>query len=175
LTFYDFITGRWFYIYVDSSFRPINNWLVLNDVRRNMAGYYCHECALKMGLLHPAEPMILTGTEYQLNKYLKHTAPTSDYNFNTIFTGPASSTYHSYIVTTIASGHVQVDDRGRTNVLWVASGPTGITFHKGNFAGPTNAVKVVYHDNENKIHGFPIQSSALGVATCVSCGRPIPY
>jgi len=137
--------------------------------------YYCHDCAIKNGILKPTIPTLLTGTQYQLGKYLKHTAPTSNCNFNTIFAGPASSTYQNFIVTTVASGHVQIDDQGRTNVTWVASRQTGITYNHNKFVGPTDAVKVVSHDDNNKIHGFPIHSSELGVAKCILCGRPIPY
>jgi len=137
--------------------------------------YYCHDCAIKKGILKPIAPTPFTGTQYQLDKYIKHTAPTSINNFNTIFAGPASSTYQTYIVNTISSGHVQIDDHGRTNVVWVASAQTGITYNNNRFVGPTDTVKVVFHDESNKIHGFPIHSSELGVAKCILCGRPIPY
>lgn len=137
--------------------------------------YYCHDCAIRGGLLKPAVPSPLTGTQELLEKYLKHTSPTSNYTFNSVFTGPSSESYQRYVVTTVASGHVQVDDRGRTNVVWVASEQTGITYQNGAFVGPTNAVKVVFHDNDKKIHGFPIASSELGVARCAVCGRSIPY
>lgn len=137
--------------------------------------YYCHECAIMNGILKPTEPTALTATQYQLEKYLKHTVPTSNYNFNTVFTGPASEMYRNYIVTAVASGHVQIDDRGRRNVVWVASQQTGIKYQNGTFVGLTDAVKVVLHDVDNKIHGYPIHSSELGVAKCVICGRPVPY
>jgi hypothetical protein len=128
-----------------------------------------------LGLLTPAVPGALTETQYQLEKYLKHTAPASAYNFNSVFTGPGSEMYQHYIVTTVASGHVQVDDENRTNVVWVASDQTGISYSGGTFAGPNNAVKVVFHDDDKKIHGFPIHSSELKAAKCGICGRPVPY
>lgn len=140
-----------------------------------MKKYYCHDCAITNGLLKPAVPSPLTATQYQLDKYLKHTAPTSNYAFNTVFTTPASETYQKYIVTAVASGHVQIDDKGRVNIVWVASEQTGITYQNGVFVGPTNTVKVVFHDDDNRVHGFPIHSSELAVARCVVCRRPVPY
>src|SRR3989338_9839583 len=135
--------------------------------------YYCHNCAIRNGFLRSAVPSPLTGTQYQLEKYDKHTSPTSNYNLNTIFTGPSSVSYRSCIISTVASGHVQIDDQGRTNVVWVASMQTGITCQNGVFTMPANAVKVVYHDNPQKIHGFPIQSSELAAEACSICGCPI--
>lgn len=140
-----------------------------------MVQYFCIDCAIQLGHLRPAMPAALTGTDYQLEKYIKHTAPTTSYNFNTVFTSPGSETYHKYVVTTVSSGHVQIDDRGRKNVVWVGSEQTGLTYCNGLFVGPTNAVKVVYHDNDQKIHGFPINSSELKAAKCTNCGRFIPY
>lgn len=137
--------------------------------------YYCHECAIRIGLLRPTTPISLTATEYQLDKYLKHTSPVTDYDFYSVFTNPRSETYERYIVTALASGSVQVDNQGRTNVVWVASEHTGITYKDGRFLASTNAVKVVFHDDDRKIHGFPIYTSELGTSTCASCGRPVPY
>lgn len=129
---------------------------------------------MRVGLLKPTAPISLTATQYQLDKYLKHTSPISSYDFYSVFTSPGSETYERYIVTTLASGSVQVDNQGRTNVVWVASEQTGISYEDGTFVGPTNAVKVVFHNDDNKIHGFPIHSSELSTSYCVVCGRPVP-
>ena len=137
--------------------------------------YFCHDCAISLGHLRPAAPVALTATQYQLEKYLKHTVPASAQNFNTVFTSPPSSTYANFLITAVASGHVQIDDAGRINVVWVASCQTGISLHGGQFLGPTDAVKVVLHHDHNRIHAFPIQSSELRAAKCVACGRAIPY
>lgn len=140
-----------------------------------MSQYYCFECAIYLGHLRPAIPAALTDTQYQLEKYIKHTAPTSNYNFNSVFTSPGSETYGNYIVTAVSSGHVQMDDRGRKNIVWVGSEQTGLTYKNRVLIGPTSAVKVVFHDNDQMIHGFPIDSSELNAAKCVNCGRAVPY
>jgi hypothetical protein len=124
--------------------------------------------------LRPALPEPLTGTQYQLEKYLKHTAPTTTYDFNTVFTAPSSYTYNDFIVSTVSSGHVEIDDRNRLNLVLVASAQTGIALQTGKFVGPTEAVKVVLHDNAAKIHGFPISLASLMVGCCKACSRAIP-
>ena len=135
--------------------------------------YYCINCAIATGKYKPAIPALLTHTQYQLEKYVKHTSPTSAYSFNTVFTSPSSYTYHHYIVTAVASGSVQVDTRGRINIVWVASEQTGLLFQGTTLVGPTEAVKVVFHDDRNRIHGFPISTSQLNITSCTACGRPV--
>jgi hypothetical protein len=140
-----------------------------------MDRYLCHGCAISLGHLRPAAPIALTATQYQLEKYLKHTLPTSAVNFITVFTSPASSTYRDFLVTTVASGHVQIDDAGRYNVVWVASRDTGIATLGGSIVGTTDAVKVVLQHDDNRIHAFPIASSDLRFTNCIACNRAIPY
>jgi hypothetical protein len=140
---------------------------------RRLNLYYCHTCAIKSGKLNPADPIELTGTQYQLEKFIKHTAPSTTYPLNSIFTGPASESYRNYIVTAVASGCVQIDGN-QTNIVWVASATTGFTFRNGTFVAYDDAVKVVFHDDQFKIHGFPIGSAEISSATCIGCGKPTP-
>ncbi len=135
---------------------------------------YCHACAILRQVLIPNKAFTLTGTEYQLEKYIKHTAPTSTYNFNSVFTRPASATYSGFIVSAMAAGNVLVDDQGRKTITWIASAQTGFMLKNGLFVGPTDAVKVVYVYDKDKMHGFPIETPALRVAYCKCCGLPIP-
>jgi hypothetical protein len=89
-----------------------------------MTTYYCHDCAIRLKEWIPATPTNLTGTYYQLEKYIKHTSPITSYNFNSIFTDPASATYSNFIVSAVASGNLEIDDLGRKNLVWVASAHT---------------------------------------------------
>lgn len=123
--------------------------------------------------MNPADPIELTGTQYQLEKFIKHTTPSTTYPLNSVFTGPASESYRNYIVTAVASGCVQIDGN-RTNVVWVATATTGFTYHNGKFVAYDDAVKVVFHDDLFKIHGFPIGSAEFGSATCIACGKSVP-
>ena len=141
-----------------------------------MRKYYCHSCAIENGILNPAEPTTFTGTEYQLKKYIKHTAPTSKHDLNSIFKeGADYEAYKGYIISTTASGSVEVDDKGRINVIWVAGRETGYKKTHGVFKTTTSAVKVVFHDDEYKVHGFSYESLELAGAECALCGCIIPY
>ncbi len=135
---------------------------------------YCQDCAIRHGVYRPAIPAALTATHYQLEKYLKHTAPTTWDSFHTIFTGPSSEAYQRYIITAVASGYVEVDVRSRVNIVWVASEQTGIAYRNGAFEGPAHGVKVVWPGDANRLHGFPIVTSSLSVEICAICSRQVP-
>ncbi|QKK11019.1 MAG: hypothetical protein HND59_04835 [Pseudomonadota bacterium] len=141
-----------------------------------MSIYYCHECAAQKRMLRsPPQGNTLADNNYKLEKYIKHTLPNSYADYRTVFTGVSSESYQNYIVTAVSSGHVQIDDKNRTNIVWVGSETIGIALQGGKFMGDMSAVKVVCHSDSNKIHGYPIQVSELKSVTCAHCGKPIPY
>lgn len=140
-----------------------------------MADYYCHSCAVSESIVVPEIPQNLSGSDYQLDKFLKHTAPSTVYpGVNSIFDNPTYDSYKDFIVTTLASGSVQIDDYGRTNMVWYAGSGIGATYEDGAFTTHTDSVKVVLHDDELKIHAFPTASNVLESKTCLSCGKEIP-
>jgi hypothetical protein len=139
-----------------------------------MSTHYCHECAITLGHLRPLEPATnLTGSINTLKKYFKHTVPPASGSVISVFDQPDYDAYKDYVVTTLASGSVEVDSSGRYNILWVAGKQTGFTFINGVAQGPTDAVKVVLHTNPESIHAFPTGSVEFISATCARCGNPI--
>jgi len=141
-----------------------------------MNTYYCHDCAAVNGTLRPPPAgETLTSNSYKLEKYIKHTLPSSSSDYKTVFTGISSESYQHYVVSAVASGHVQVDSQNRVNIVWVGSETTGIALQGGRYVGDMKAVKVVCHSNTNRIHGYPIAVSELNSASCAQCGRIIPY
>ncbi|NKE71549.1 hypothetical protein [Candidatus Manganitrophus noduliformans] len=141
-----------------------------------MRTYFCHGCAVINGtLLPPPKGDGLTDNSYKLDKYIKHTLPSSCGDYKTVFTGVASESYQNYIVTAVASGHVQIDSKNRINIVYVGSGTTGIALKGGKWVGDMGAVKVVCHSDTNRIHGFPIAITELSSASCIQCGKIIPY
>ena len=136
--------------------------------------YYCHEGAASRGML-PSIPTTLVTNQYQLEKYLKHTNPASTAGMTGVFTAPGSEAYQKYVVTAVASGHVEIDSQGRMNIVWVASEQTGIAYKGGQLVGPTKAVKVVLAQDSSTLHGFPISTAELKVGSCAQCGRPVPH
>jgi len=140
-----------------------------------MAEYYCHKCALELHLLSPAVPDNLTATQYQLDKFIKHTAPTDPYDIISIFSDPAKETYRNYIINTSGSGCLQIDDRGRRNLIWVAGKEVGATFENGIFTIPNDSIKVVLHNNEFKIHSYPTLSDPIETKRCKRCNQLVIY
>ncbi len=92
-----------------------------------MPQYFCHLCSVS-SLVTPEFPTSLTGTFYQLEKYIKHTAPTGTYPLNSIFIDPTYNTYRGYILTGTLSGLLEIDNYGRKNYLWYAGEVTGAEY-----------------------------------------------
>ena len=141
-----------------------------------MTEYYCHQCAISSFLVTPASPGSLIGTTHQLGKFMKHTAPSASatYTINSVFNDPTYQAYESYVVSAAASGFLEIDDRGRKDIIWFAGSQTGVEYHDGVFVAPTDGVKVVLPEDDRRIHAFPIGASPSQCAVCVSCGRVIP-
>lgn len=108
-----------------------------------------------MGFGRPANAVSLSGTQYQLDKFLKHTAPSGQYDMNSVFGDPTFAAYGRYTVTTLASGWVHVDERNRVCMAWYAGSGIGITYRNGAFSAPANCVQVVFHDDQFKVHAYP--------------------
>ncbi len=136
--------------------------------------YFCHQCAISNSLITPASPTTLTGTRYQLDKFIKHTAPSRSYHLLSVFDDPTYGAYSSYVVSTGASGMLQIDDHGRKNLIWFAGRRTGAEYQDGVFAAPADGVKVVWAESDTKLHAFPIAASPPSTVTGASCGRELP-
>lgn len=138
-----------------------------------MSTYYCHSCSTSLGIVQPDVPEPLFATSYQLEKFIKHTAPTGIYTLNSVFLDPSSDIYREFIVTTTVSGSAQIDDRGRINMIWFAGSPVGATIQDGKLITPADAIVVVFHDDKWKIHAYPTPSVGFGYEHCTRCGAPI--
>lgn len=139
-----------------------------------MAKYYCHECSIKLGFLSDNIPITnFTGSVYQLDKFIKHTLPTQYYDINSVFDDENYSSYENYMVNTMASGSVEVDDFNRKNIVYCASKIIGFTEISGSIQIPTDAVKVVLYQNSNKIHCYSTGSVGFVNEICSNCGRSI--
>ena len=131
--------------------------------------HYCHRCAAQSGYLqdvYTSEPL---QSQYQLHKFMKHTIPSS-HPFSSIFSSTSTNDYASYIVTTANSGSVEIDSRGRRNIIWVAGRPTGFSYVGGVLSGPTDGVKVVLSSEATKVHAFPVNTASLKTEQCAQCG-----
>jgi hypothetical protein len=137
--------------------------------------YYCHPCALRLGLIVTglSNAPDLTGTNYQLSKFIKHTAPTGYDGLLSIFDQPDYTQYQDFTVNTSLSGCCQVDVQGRTNLVWYAGRHVGMTFENGRYFCPNDAIKVVLHDTHTHIHSFPVNYEQLYIHRCTECDTMI--
>ena len=139
-----------------------------------MNSYFCHNCSAKRGILSGnIEAFDPTSNVYQLGKYFKHYNKPSSNNLVSIFEKSGNEKYKDWIINTLASGCVEQDIFGRINIVWIAGEKTGYSFINGQLQGDTDAVKVVLHTNQNKIHAFPIASASLSGKKCLMCGKDI--
>jgi hypothetical protein len=132
--------------------------------------YYCHRCAAQLGYLATVYTSGPLQSAYQLGKFVKHTVPGGDAS---VFESTASGPYGRYIVGAAASGLVELDDRGRRNIIYIAGQKTGFNYKDGALVGPTDAVKVVLSSGGKKVHAFPVSAAALATKRCASCGDSI--
>jgi len=132
--------------------------------------HYCRECAAKRGYM-PSIPTKFAQNSYQLEKYIKHTRPSSSAGKTGVYTWPASERYKDFTVAAVASGHVEVDPKKGRSIVWVASAQTGFTWQSGTLVGPADAVRVVCFQDSSTLHSFPLATSDLKVGNCADCGR----
>ncbi len=85
-----------------------------------MAARYCHRCGVSLGLLNDVYTSEPLGTTYQLAKFMKHTVPSVLYEAVSVFESTSTGRYERYVVDAGASGAIEIDDRGRRNISWLA-------------------------------------------------------
>ena len=134
--------------------------------------YYCRSCDRELGLLENVYTSDPLQSEYQWGKFLKHTVagvlPDSS-----VFNSTSTGRYAYYIVNTGASGAVEIDCRGRRNIVLLAGQPTGFEYRNGILVGPTDGVKMVLSSGPAKVHAFPVSAAALTTKPCARCGGPV--
>jgi DNA-directed RNA polymerase subunit RPC12/RpoP len=137
--------------------------------------YYCHKCANELSLIPSPPSGKIVRTPYQYEKHLKHTSFDATYSIQSIFSDSSTSAYANYIVDSIDTGAVEIDEQGRKNIIWCAGRETGFHFKSGKLVRPSDAVKVVLYLDKDKLHAFPENSTSFNTATCNNCGKRIVY
>ncbi len=139
------------------------------------SSYYCHKCAASLGHLSRAYTSEPLGTTYQLAKFIKHTVPDPKFRIQSVFESGTTQKYAAYIVEASLSGSVELDDKGRRNIIWAAGEPTGFLFKSGALVRPQDAVKVVLSTETQRIHAYPQNSTTFTAGRCLKCGGPVLY
>jgi len=126
-------------------------------------------------MISPVSSSSLVDTSYKFNKYLKHTAPAASdmYPINSVFDDPTYQAYQDYVVSTTASGFLEIDDLGRKSLIWYAGRHTGAEYQNGVYVAPTDGVKLVLCEDDSRMHAFPIGASPGRTDYCPVCGQSI--
>jgi len=135
-----------------------------------MSQSYCHRCATDRRLLGTGNTSDLTGTNYKTKKFLKHTVPVNSARTIGVFNDPTLQAYEQFVISSNASGSVEVDKSGRTNLVWYAGREVGFSWVDGRAKVPNDAVKLVLAHDHEKIHIFSISSADYAGRTCDVCG-----
>ena len=117
--------------------------------------------------------MNLTGSQYQLDKYVKHHLPAQNTGIVSVFDSPDYQTYASYTVSAAASGSAELDDSNRLNMIFYVGKDVGATYQNGQFIIPADTIKVVLHTDAAKIHTYPVNSGNYEKTKCAECGKDI--
>lgn len=138
--------------------------------------YFCYPCAIRLGHVVPLSTKSpnLTGSAYQLGKYLKHTMPVSYQGVLSVFNRPEYTQYQDFTVSGSLSGCCEIDSLGRTNLIWYAGRHVGMTFKDGRYYCPDDAIKVVLHHDVTLIHTFPVNYELHYIKRCAACDSYIP-
>lgn len=148
-----------------------------------MSVYFCPNCTygLISGSVVDPRTCNLSGSfaRYDLfDKYNKHVFNSGSEPVYSVFTydnfdvnSPITyQEYENYCFLTSISGSLEIDDRGRSNLVWYAAKPTGELTITGSVAGHMDSVKLVLWTDAEKIHAFPTSSVALFSNRCARCG-----
>ena len=145
-----------------------------------MSTYLCHVCAKRDGLIAPYsgilssdEPDEFVKTSYQVEKFLKHTVPKFHLGYVSIFSDPELEKYAQYTVSAAASGCVEIDSSGRTNLIVYAGQDNGFTLCQGKIQFPTDSTKLVLSHNADKFHSYPVSADHYTIYRCQNCGKDI--
>jgi len=105
------------------------------------------------------------GSVEQYGSHYKHTVPESRFPIQPVFSDPSTSAYGDHLVNAILAGAVEIDDLGRTNIIWAAGRETDCGNEFGHLIQPADAMKVVLSSRLRLLQenprppGVPMKSS----------------
>ena len=143
-----------------------------------MNTYYCYPCRKALNLCAPpanVDNLNFTGSQYTLEKFMKHTVPASGSNkrINSIYSDPTYETYKEYCVNGTASGSLEVQSDGTQNLIWLAGKTLGPAFENGRVLFSGDTVKIIFADNTGSLHHYHVDSSKYQTAVCANCGGSV--
>jgi len=139
---------------------------------------YCNKCATARGLipLYDAAAANLTGSKYQLEKFLEHTQTGSRAGaVVSIYSDPSYDSYKNLLFSSILSGSYHQDAGGRESMVFVLGTDCGFSWDDNSKAirYAEDAVRVVCFRDAAKVHHYSQDSAAFNPARCMDCGAVI--
>ena len=134
-----------------------------------MPHYYCNACGVRRNLVR-RPPDDLINTTYQLDKFIKHTVLDPAHRLVSTFNSTSTGEYSDLVIKAVNAGSVEIDDRGRTNIICRAFRPTGHRYKSGQFVRVQTSVCVVLTSSTGEIHAFPDDEARFANRTCADCG-----
>jgi hypothetical protein len=137
--------------------------------------HFCHDCAVRLRHVSPIDAAVtsLTGSNYQFEKFTKHTAPAQYNGLVSVFFSQEYPRYRDFTISGSLSGGLQIDDKSRKNLVWYAGRDIGVTYENGIYKSPSDAVKVVLSEDPIGIHAYPVNYELEYFERCLECGRTL--
>jgi hypothetical protein len=141
--------------------------------------YLCFDCSKRLGYSSTAAEIQAGGlaqinTQEQLDWFWKHTAPAKGYPINSVFVDPSSTNYCNYMVSTMAAGCVEFDDRGGKCFILFAGSTTGLQFNNGVFVAECNGYRCVLTESSTTCHMYAYNFKPE-IRICRECHRALPF
>ena len=128
-----------------------------------------------MGITSAADPRLinLTGNDYLLGKFQKHTIVPTGHELTSIFSVPSYANYQNRTIQIVDNGFLEIDNRQRYNFLFDFGTNVGTTFLNGNVHCLDSFGKVVLPFATGRMHSYPLSSAVLQGISCSNCHRRI--
>lgn len=138
-----------------------------------MATYYCGPCRLSLGYAPalPSGPLLQSGS--QQVKHAKHTVVDPSERLQSIFSDPSTATIRVEVENALSSGAMEMDDRGRINLLTWSGQGVGYRYEWGTQIEEQQITKVVLSSNAGQRHQFTETIARLGSQRCSICGTEL--
>ena len=90
-----------------------------------------------------------------------------------VFATQSTQAYADYFVAALAPVAVEVDEKGRSNIIVAAGKTVGVQLNQGQLVGPPqDAVKVVLSSDPWRVHAYPAHSTTFTGAKCSDYNEP---
>jgi hypothetical protein len=139
-----------------------------------MNNYYCPNCGATYRRAHPISSSSFNDTPYKAGKLAWHTSssvvsPKTVSRFDPPYWGSTDS-----LIRASESSWLELEPGGACNYLFPSGSIIGTKYVPGASGTPCDTVKVIYPDNDQKVHAYLEESDRYPGIHCAECGRAWP-